>query len=244
MLSAVLISGNNDFEAAYRYIRSLSLGALDLYGHLAGHGPLGPRGGELYQSRCVLAFQEWYLGDSLFREKWGREPRLPGKKGLFRGEQPIVPIGALTAALGGLKRAGLSMGIGTGRVGYETDFPLDEWDIRKYFDESRLITYDYVIEAEKLTEETVTKPHPYMFLKGMLGADYDDARILRGEYDKTLATRTLVIGDAGADILSAKAAGMDFAAVLTSVSGQSARGYFERQGAEYILDDVTGLVEN
>jgi phosphoglycolate phosphatase-like HAD superfamily hydrolase len=107
------------------------------------------------------------------------------------------------------------------------------------------VTYTEVINAEKkLPGATLTKPNPYMFLKGMLGLDYDDGAIVNGDYDASSAAETLVVGDAGADILAARAGGMDFAAVLTGVSGQNAREYFEQQNSTYIIDDISGLVRN
>ena len=54
---------------------------------------------------------------------------------------------------------------------------------------------------------------------------------------------TLIVGDAGADILAAKAMGADFCAVLTGVQGERARPYFEKLNAEYILNSVLEFTE-
>ena len=54
--------------------------------------------------------------------------------------------------------------------------------------------------------------------------------------------KTLVVGDAGADMLAAKAMGADFCAVLTGVSGKAARGYFEAAESEYILDSLENFL--
>ena len=51
------------------------------------------------------------------------------------------------------------------------------------------------------------------------------------------------MGDAGSDILASKAMGADFLAVLTGVSGEKGRAYFEETGAEYILPNVLYMVE-
>ena len=82
-----------------------------------------------------------------------------------------------------------------------------------------------------------------MFLKALYGTDYDDLRLYRGDYDPEPIRRTLVVGDAGSDILAAKAMGADFLAVLTGVSGERARSYFEEIGAEYILPNVLCMAE-
>lgn len=242
--SAALILGvKDDFDAVHDYIVNLGMGALEMYEYFGEKGPLGKRGGEKYH-QCVLTFQEWYLGDGLFEEKWNVKSRLKGKKGLIWKEEPILPRNIITDVLETLWGAGFALGVGTGRVSFEIDYPFDGWNIRKYFDGNRLITYTDVINAEKkVPGVTLTKPNPYMFIKGMVGSDYDDIRIINGDYDKSLAEKTLVIGDAGADILAAQGADIDFAAVLTGVSGQEARGYFQELGSTYILNDISELIE-
>ena len=82
-----------------------------------------------------------------------------------------------------------------------------------------------------------------MFLKGIFGRLYDDEKIINGDYDKEKCKKTLVVGDAGADMFAAFAAGCDFAAVLTGITGDKAREFFEKENATYILKDVTFLME-
>ena len=82
-----------------------------------------------------------------------------------------------------------------------------------------------------------------MFLKALYGAGYEDEKIVKGDYDKEKIKSTLVGGDAGADILAAKAMGADFCAVLTGVSGKEAKEYFENQNSEYIFDSVLNLAD-
>ena len=76
----------------------------------------------------------------------------------------------------------------------------------------------------------------------MLGEEYPDKLIADGDYDKSQISRTLVVGDAGADILAAKAMGADFCAVLTGVSGTAARDYFEELNSEYILNSLADFL--
>ena len=187
-------------------------------------------------------FQEWYLGDGMFREAYGRPPSRPNKPGLYKKEMPITTIDELrtiTAELSATKR----LGIATGRLNREIIPLLHRWSIFADFDETALCTYDYVITAEADTGATLTKPHPYMFLKALYGVCYDDKKIINGDYDKSKIDRTLVIGDAGADILAAKAMGADFCAVLTGVAGQGGRAYFVEQKAEYIFNDIKELIQ-
>ena len=77
----------------------------------------------------------------------------------------------------------------------------------------------------------------------MLGEGYDDAVIVSGNYEKEKIARTLVVGDAGSDILAAKAMGADFCAVLTGVSGKAAKSYFESMKSEYILDSIADFLK-
>ena len=80
-------------------------------------------------------------------------------------------------------------------------------------------------------------------MKALYGTDYDDKRLVSGDYDKSKIAGTLVVGDAGADILAAKAMGADFCAVLTGIQGEKGREYFEENGAEYILPSVIDFLE-
>ena len=169
-------------------------------------------------------------------------PTIPGKPGLLTGETPILPVEQTYSILKSLHGAGKILGVGTGRIEYEINAPLDNWNIRQFFDPNRLITYTDIENAEKNSKPAVlTKPHPYMFVKGMLGRGYDDNAIINRDYDRTLIQKTLVVGDAGADMFSAQAAGMDFAAVLTGVSGEKTRYFFEDNNATYILKDISEL---
>jgi len=239
---AMMLNTNHDFEAVYNYIVNKDLNALEMYEFLGKNSPAGFRGGELY-NEGIKCFQGWYLGDEMFTEITGEHPILRGKKGLMAGEIPILPVEQMREVIKALYDAGKTIGIGTGRIYYEILEPLKNWGIMEYFDSNRCITYSDVQSAEEtLGNVTLTKPHPYMFLKGMLGCDYSDEKIVSGEYSRDLIKKTLVVGDAGADILAAKAVGMPFAAVLTGVSGERARGYFKEQKAEYIFNSIADFV--
>lgn len=196
------------------------------------------RNGLMWQTMCNL-FQEWFLGDELN----GRASLHGMKSGLLYREEPIVDKTLLTKTLELLART-KRLCTGTGRPYIEMIRPLDAWDIKKYFAPDGLCNYDHVIAAEKaLNNNALTKPNPYIFLKALYGVGYDDKKLVDGEYDAQRIKTALVIGDAGADILAARAMGADFCAVLTGVAGKSARGYFENLNSEYILDSVLDLAE-
>lgn len=244
-----LITGTDEPGTILEYASGLSVNILDEYNILAeaAAAALGKdkayteRNGELWTAMRDC-FQEWFLGDEIFTEQYSREPAEVGKPGLLHSERPIIPMDKLIALLDGLSKE-KRVCTGTGRPYAELITPLRAWDTEKYFAKNGLCSYDDVAAAEKrLGETALTKPHPYMFLKALYGTDYDDARILAGDYDKAKIERTLVVGDAGADILAAKAMGADFCAVLTGVAGEGARGYFEELGAEYILPSAAELL--
>ena len=113
----------------------------------------------------------------------------------------------------------------------------------KYFDKNAIVTHDHVMAAAEKTGLFLAKPNPYSFLKAAFGLDYPDEKIVSGDYDKEYLKKVLIVGDAGADILAAKAMNTDFAAVLTGVNGKASKPYFEELNAKYIFNDVLELVK-
>ncbi len=247
-LALAVIHGTEDFSELPAIAEKLSDNILDEYEPIAA--ALSQKlGGDCSRSSSLWrgmheCFQEWYLGDELYEREYGQPPKRAGKRGLIYTEEPLLPIGAVSEMLTELNARGIRVCIGTGRPSAEIDTPLSRWGIFDLFAPDGIITYDYVERAEAETGLTLTKPHPYMFLKALYGADTLDADIIAGRYDAARIERTLVVGDAGADILAAHAMGADFAAVLTGINGKGARQYFEDMSAEYILDDVTRLMED
>lgn len=244
-----LITGSSDPERILEFSKGLGANILDEYDELAKQaaGRLGidtytaSRSGRLWEEMRDC-FQEWFLGDMAFRQAYGRDPVQCGKPGLMHSERPIIAMDELRRMLRELSER-KRVCTGTGRPYIELEAPLKSWDVMKYFAADGLCNYDHVMAAERKTGiNALTKPHPYMFLKALYGTDYDDARLVNGDYDSSLIKKTLVVGDAGADILAAKAMGADFCAVLTGIAGKAGRGYFEKLGAEYILDSAAGLI--
>ena len=244
-----LIIGSSDPERILEYSKGLGANILDEYDELAEQAAkvLGideseaSRSGRLW-SEMRDCFQEWFLGDEAFERVYGREPVQCGKPGLMHSEKPIIGMDELKRMLSELSES-KRVCTGTGRPYIELEAPLKSWDVMRYFAADGLCNYDHVMEAERKTGiNALTKPHPYMFLKALYGTDYDDSRLISGDYDSSLIRKTLVVGDAGADILAAKAMGADFCAVLTGIAGKAGRGYFEELGAEYILDSAGELI--
>ena len=241
---------DEDFSVALEYAESMPENILNYYDELAGE--CSKKTGFDYEwlKRDNLMwhtvqgiFQEWYFGDKLFKKQYGYEPINVGKSGLIFKEEPLINIEILDEILKELYESDTRLCIATGRPSGEIIPHLDRWRILKYFAKDGLCNYDYVAEGEKALGTILTKPSPYMFLKALYGTDYSDEKIINGEYDKSKIKRTLAVGDAGADILAAQAMGADFCAVLTGVSGQKARGYFENLKSNYILDSLADFLK-
>ncbi len=235
-----------DFEKILKHCEELSDNILDEYTRLGEElseilGEDGKRNGKIWQG-LVSTFQEWFLGDELFEQEYNKKPVLSGKCGYIHLEKPVINGNILKELFSKLSVTGKRLATATGRQGSEIYPPLENFGLLNYFAKDGIVNYTYVMNAEKEFNVNLTKPHPYIFEKAMLGEDYPDNKILCGDYDKSLIAKTLVVGDAGADILSARAMGADFCAVLTGVSGQSGRGYFEKMNAEYIFNSLADFL--
>ena len=162
-------------------------------------------------------------------------------------EVPAIELSDVLAVLKTLKDGGKKLMIATGRSDRDVSNPMALWDIRKYFESDAIATYTHIMNAEEnfLKEGKkviLTKPEPYIFLKALYRTTCPDGKIIAGDYDKSLLSKALVVGDAGSDLFAAKRMGCDFLAVLTGVSGEKAKGYFEKENAEYILPSIKEMI--
>lgn len=226
------------FESVCMFIENMTALAPELYklaeglaaaagGRAEGHFA---RSGTGVWQELYHCFQNWFLGCG-------------GLPGLNELERPLLPLEEIQATLRQLTLCGISLGIGTGRPRAEIEFPIRKWNIARYFDKNHIVTYDEVRCAEEELPEAghLAKPNPYVFLKAAMGLDSDNRTVMKCGYPEDQKKKVLVVGDAPSDLLAAQAAGFRFAAVLTGVEGQDARGYFEENGADDILEDMTGL---
>lgn len=193
---------------------------------------------------CQETFQEWYLGDERVAASIGRDTMQPGKKGFLADEIPIVPPAELIELLRTLKEKGYTLGIGTGRPTIETHVPLNELNVLEWFDPDRIVTASHVLQAEEEYPEhaPLSKPHPFSYVKGMLGLSAPNSDVVNVPLPIANGEEVLIVGDSMADFLAARSIGCQFAATLTGLSGQEARSKFEEVKADYILDDVRGLL--
>lgn len=247
VFSCAKILGTDDFETVYQYLASAEGDILETYDRVAQKlgaclaGVDTKRNGALWQS-MQLCFQEWFLGCDNFRNQYQQEPATEGKKGLCYSEKPLIDAEKLKTIFELLQEAEKRLCIGTGRPEIEMRIAIESFGIMPRFDQNGIVHYDHVKCLETRLGIHATKPHPFVFLKAFYGVDYPEEKLLEEANAPKRHENVLVVGDAGADILAAQAAGMDFCAVLTGVSGQEARGYFEETGADYILDSLENFL--
>lgn len=229
------------FESVRMFIENIeakSPEVYDLVGGLAavatGHdAEYFKRGNSEVWDRLHDCFQKWFHGDGEI-------------KGLNELEEPILSIDKIKQTLEYLKDCGLKLGIGTGRPKDEIMFPINAWGLSEYFEPDMIVTYDEVLEAEKEVQpdKPLAKPDPFVFLKSAFGGTLSNSDIVQNKYHKNLVKQIAVVGDAPSDIMAAKAAKMPFIGVLTGVDRISAEKYFLSMNADYIFDDITGMMNN
>lgn len=252
---AYMLTGKcKSYKEVFEYINQSSLMAFDLYEECAvilseklNLPAEFCKRNETIWNMCRDCFQEWYFGSDEFEVFYNVKPRCPHKASMEMREVPAIELDYITDVLSTLSSTGKKLMIATGRSDRDVSNPLKLWDIRKYFLPDAIATYTHIEKAEKHfldrgKKVLLTKPEPYIFLKALYRTDYDDEKIINGDYDKSLLSKALVVGDAGSDIQAAKRMGCDFLAVLTGVSKEKARSYFEKENSEYILPSIREMI--
>ena len=252
---AYILTGKcESYKAVYDYILQSSLMAFDLYEECARllseklNLPIEVcRRNEPIWNMCRDCFQEWYFGSDEFEVFYNTKPRCSGKESMEMREIPAIELTDILTVLTTLKENGKKLMIATGRSDRDVSNPMKLWNLRKYFEQDAIATYTHITKAEEHFSSLgkkvlLTKPESYIFLKALFRTDYPDEKIISEDFDKTLIPKALVVGDAGSDLFAAKRMGCDFLAVLTGVSGEKARSYFENEKAEYILPSIKEMI--
>jgi phosphoglycolate phosphatase-like HAD superfamily hydrolase len=181
-------------------------------------------------NRIKRIFQEIYLGSSLFTTLYGSQPRSYHGEGLIHRESLLME-GALLADL---SREHL-LAIATGRPRAEADYPLDRFDLRKYF--RLVITLDDCIQEEerifaKRGERiSLKKPDPFMLdmIPRLIGGGFSDCYYLGDMPDDMQAARLSRTGYRGVGVL------------LSSSEPENLRKELLQAGADFILADSAAL---
>ncbi|WEG12007.1 HAD hydrolase-like protein [Pullulanibacillus sp. KACC 23026] len=189
------------------------------------------------------AYQEYYLGSRRFEELTGTQAIDSTKSGFLDDEIPLLPPEELVSLFSSLKSKGFTIGVGTGRPFIETEVPLRLLGIWELFESDRIVTAtDMETYKEKHPEwGALSKPHPLTYLIGYFKWQPDVETIYSLPLPIEQAQDLLIVGDSLADLIAARAIGAQFAAVLTGLSGQTARSTFEKHQADFILNDLSEL---
>ena len=245
---ALILDIQDDFEPVMEYAKNIGDDMLAQYDILAkscaekmgGSCEEWQRDGIRWKDMQNI-FQEWLYGEEWFLKNESKSTLNGKKAGLMYQEKPLMALDKTRAIVEELSKT-KRLCTGTGRPYYEMLVPLTSWGIIDFFDKNGLSNFNHVVKAQRVSgNNKLTKPHPYVFLKALYGTDYDDKKLVNGDYDKAKLEKTLVIGDAGADIFAAQAMGVDFCAVLTGINGEKTREFFEKNNATYIFNSILEL---
>lgn len=181
-------------------------------------------------NRIKRIFQEIYLGPSLFTTLHGGQPRFYRGEGLIHRETLLIDRNILAD----LARNHI-LAIATGRPRAEADFPLDHFDLWKYF--QLVITLDDCTrEEERIFTEcgeriSLKKPDPYMLdrIPYMVGKGFSECYYLGDMPDDMQAAR------------SSKTCYRSVGVVLSSADPENLRKELLQAGAEQIIDDYAAL---
>jgi phosphoglycolate phosphatase-like HAD superfamily hydrolase len=175
-------------------------------------------------------FQELYLGEVLFRSTYHLTPQIYRGQGYILREKVLVDREVL---------AELSsehiLAIATGRPKAEAEYPLNSFDLKKYF--SVIYTLDDCLKEEKRIFETegravaLSKPNPFML----------DA-IAAGRLDQV--GKLYYIGDMPDDMRAAARSCFGYKSIGILISAPdkaSLRKELRHAGAGYIIEDFRQL---
>ncbi len=197
--------------------------------------------------QCKDLFQTWYLGEELYEKQNGKRPSHHPKPGLIHGEQPLHGLSQTKELLQQLTGCGYELGIATGRPKMEILEPLRHWDLLRFFNSNRIVTYDEVHHFEiRLREQgeliRIGKPHPFAFLKAMFPEKQDEELLKINNTNMPNPEQYLIVGDAQADIWAAREIGCHSAGLLSGAIGESARNELETCQPDVICKDLTELI--
>ncbi len=177
-------------------------------------------------------FQEIYLGKELFESTYGVPAKVFYEKGYINRETLLIEKSILVS----LSKHN-TLAIATGRPRIEADYPLDFFDLRKFF--SVILTLDdCLVEEQKIFEQeqkkvSLSKPSPYML---------DAIETAK----KNSVSKYYYVGDMPDDMMAASrsSAGFIGVGILKSSSDKDRlRRDLEDAGADYIIEDFDELIK-
>ena len=193
--------------------------------------------------RHFEAFQEWYFGDELYEQTYGKTPYAPGKEGFLRREVPLGTAEGIRRMFQELKRRGYALAIATGRSYMEMAVPFAAYHWDEEFDPRHVATYTDVEEASKMLGLSLDKPNPFAYYAGAFGTYPERYAEYVSRPDEFKDGEYYIVGDSMADIWCAKAMGAVMIGTLTGLDGPAARAMFEAEQADYIVDSVEDILD-
>jgi len=175
-------------------------------------------------------FQEVYLGKALFEATYGVSARFYHDEGFIHREKLLIEPGVLDA----LGKNNI-LAIATGRPRAEADYPLNHFDLRKYFS-IVLALEDCLEEEERLAKIegkkiTLSKPDPFML--DAIAAE-----------QKNPVDGYFYIGDMPDDMSAARRSEAGYKGIGLTLSAPDKAGLkkeLQRAGADYIIEDFHQL---
>lgn len=176
-------------------------------------------------------FQEVYLGQRLFEATYRLVPKFYQGEGFNHREQLLIDKRILEE----LAKNNI-LAIATGRPRTEADYPLDHFDLRKYFSEV-LALEDCLMEEEKISKAEgrkvlLSKPNPFML----------DAI---ASHLKNPAKEYYYVGDMPDDMVAAKKSQAQYKGIgflLAAPDKESLKKELLRAGADTIIEDIEQLI--
>jgi len=174
-------------------------------------------------------FQEIYLGADLFEEIYGEKPIFYRADGYIEREH-MIPSSAQLHEIA----SSYTLSIATGRPEVEARYTLAQFGTGRYF--LALVSEDDVFEAERSSEGSLRKPHPFSLNLCLERSGY------------TAGDRVYYIGDMPDDMVAAQRAGivpLGFVDVNTRESADEKRGHrviLEKKGAVAVFGDFQELI--
>jgi phosphoglycolate phosphatase-like HAD superfamily hydrolase len=175
-------------------------------------------------------FQEIYLGKELFESTYGIPAKVFHEKGYINREKLMIDKHLLESL-----SKNNTLAIATGRPRIEADYPLDLFDLRKFF--SDILTLDDCLEEERKIFQrekrkvALSKPNPYM-LDAIESAQ------------QNRVSKSFFIGDMPDDMEAASRsmAGFIGIGILKSSSDKERlKRDLIAAGADYVIDDFEAL---
>ena len=175
-------------------------------------------------------FQEVYLGKALFEATYGAPARFYHNEGFIHREKLLIDPGILDE----LAKNNF-LAIATGRPKAEADYPLNHFDLRKYFYKV-LALEDCLEEEARVAKEagkkvSLSKPDPFML--DAIAAEQQNP-----------VSGYFYIGDMPDDMSAAKRSEAGYKGIgliMSAPDKASLKKELERAGADYIIEDFKQL---